>query len=272
MIFCYKRQYYHLVFMNYVSTKTYDIANGTGVRVTIFVAGCPKEPKCPNCFNPETHDFNAGKEFTEEVMNSLLEEAGKSYIHGITLLGGEPMDLRNQKGLLPYVQKFKDMNPEKDIWCFTGFHFEEILKMYRTQQLTKELLPLIDVIVDGEFIEAEKDPRLVFKGSANQRTIILFNMNQDINDRKIDLMIERANKDYTYGITLFDAEEINIEKYKTIIPILKNFKNNNPQKEILWVPNLSYEDILKLKEISIMKEFLDIIDYTYDTNSIIQKM
>ena len=157
--------------MNYITKKTYDIANGPGVRVTIFVAGCPHEPKCPNCFNPETYDFNGGKPFTENVMNELLKEAQKSHIEGITLLGGEPMDLRNQKGLLPYVKKFKELCPEKDVWCYTGFLFDDILKW--DNETTKEFLPLIDVLVDGKFVDELKDPRLAFKGSANQRTILV---------------------------------------------------------------------------------------------------
>jgi anaerobic ribonucleoside-triphosphate reductase activating protein len=157
--------------LNFIKTKTYDIANGPGVRVTIFVAGCPHEPKCPYCFNPETYDFNGGKPFTEEEMNKLLNEAQKSYITGITLLGGEPMDPRNQKGLLPYVKKFKELCPEKTVWCYTGFSFEDVMKMYETQDVTKELLPLLDILVDGKFINELKDPRLVFRGSSNQRII-----------------------------------------------------------------------------------------------------
>lgn len=157
--------------MNYIKIKTYDTANGPGVRVTIFVAGCPHQPKCPFCFNPETYDFAGGELFTEEVKNYLLEQAKKSYISGITLLGGEPMDLRNQKGLLPYVKEFKEMCPNKTVWAYTGYKYDEIYQMYLTNDITKELLPLIDILVDDKFVNDLKDPRLVFKGSSNQTII-----------------------------------------------------------------------------------------------------
>lgn len=245
--------------MNYIDTKTYDIANGTGVRVTIFVAGCPKEPKCPFCFNPETHDFNGGKEFTEEVMNDLLKEAKQSYIKGITLLGGEPLDLRNQKGLLLYVQKFKKQNPEKDVWCFTGFRFEQILNMYMSQQTTKDLLPLIDIIVDGEFIEALKDPHLIFKGSSNQRTIALFDLNKKFDDENsIKEMINRASKEYIYGICLFLDNIDDIDKMKNIIPYLKEYKSNNKDKKITLIIRDNYERIPDDSEL------VSLIDNIYD--------
>ena len=157
--------------MNYIKIKKYDVANGPGVRVTIFVAGCPHEPKCPNCFNPETYDFHGGNLFDEDVFNEFIQEAQKSHIEGITLLGGEPMDLRNQKGLLPLVKKFKELCPNKTVWCFSGFLFEDILKMYEMSEITKELLPLIDIIVDGKFVDELKSPMHVFRGSSNQRII-----------------------------------------------------------------------------------------------------
>lgn len=157
--------------MNYVSVKPYDVANGPGVRVTIFCAGCAHN--CPGCFNPETHSFEAGKPFDEAVMDKYVEEAKKSYISGITLLGGEPMDIRNQPGYLEFVKKFKAACPDKTVWCFSGFTWEELMKMYETQEVTKELLPMIDVLVDGKFVEELKDPRLVFRGSSNQRQILV---------------------------------------------------------------------------------------------------
>lgn len=159
--------------MNYITIKTYDIANGPGVRVTIFVAGCPHEPKCPYCFNPETYDFNGGKPFTKDTLQFLMESAGKEYISGITLLGGEPLDIRNQEGLLPFVKAFKEKYPEKNVWCYTGFLYEEILKMYENNDITKQLLPMIDVLVDGKFINELKDLKLSFRGSSNQRIILV---------------------------------------------------------------------------------------------------
>lgn len=157
--------------MNYLKVKTYDIANGPGVRVTIFCAGCSHH--CPGCFNPETHDFNAGEPFDENAINKYLAEAKKSYISGITMLGGEPMDIRNQPGYFEFIKRFKEECPDKTVWCFSGFTWEELMKMYESNEVTKELLPLIDVLVDGKFIEDLKDPRLVFRGSSNQRQILV---------------------------------------------------------------------------------------------------
>lgn len=158
--------------MNFIKAKTYDTANGPGVRVTLFCAGCPHVPKCTGCFNPETYDFYSGQPFTEDEMNKLLEKVAKPYIRGVTMLGGEPMDIRNQEGFLPFIKKVKEI-PNKDIWCFTGFLWEDILKMYDSNNITKELLPLIDVMVDGKFIEELHNPRLIFRGSSNQRQIIV---------------------------------------------------------------------------------------------------
>jgi len=157
--------------MNYIKIKKNDIANGPGLRTTIFVAGCPHEPKCPNCFNPETYDFNGGSAFTDDVFNDFINDAKRPNVAGITLLGGEPMDPRNQAGLLPLVKKFKEECPNKNVWCYSGFLFDDILKMYSSNDVTKELLPLIDIIVDGKFIDELKSPLLIFKGSSNQRII-----------------------------------------------------------------------------------------------------
>jgi len=159
--------------MNFIKVKTYDIANGPGVRVTVFCSGCCHNPKCPGCFNPETYDFNAGQPFDEAAINKYIAEAKKSYISGVTMLGGEPMDLRNQSGFLPFIKKFKEECPDKNVWCFSGFLWEDIMKMYESNNVTKELLPLIDIMVDGKFIEALKDPRLKFRGSSNQRQILV---------------------------------------------------------------------------------------------------
>lgn len=158
--------------MNYINYKLYDVANGPGVRVTIFVAGCPHNPKCPNCFNPETWSFESGKPFTEEIIELLIEEAKKDHIAGITLLGGEPMALKNQEGLLPYVKRFKEECPEKTVWSYTGYDYEkDILKMYKDNEITQQLIPMIDILVDGKFVEDLKNPRLAFKGSENQKII-----------------------------------------------------------------------------------------------------
>lgn len=159
--------------MKYIKVKKYDVANGPGVRVTVFASGCPHEPKCPNCFNSETWDFNSGDEFSNEIIDSLVEEASKPYISGITLLGGEPMAIQNQEGFLPFVEKFKAKNPNKTVWCFTGFLWSDIVEMSKRNDTTKKLISMIDVMVDGKYIEELKDPRLYFKGSSNQRTILV---------------------------------------------------------------------------------------------------
>lgn len=156
--------------MNYADIKKLDVANGPGVRVTIFVSGCNHH--CKNCFNKETWDFNYGKEFTNDTINEIIKELSPSHIKGLTLLGGEPFEPINQKGLLPLVKKVREIYPDKDIWAFSGFLFDKdiIEKMYKNDY-TKELLSNIDVLVDGPFVEELKNPSLKFKGSSNQRTI-----------------------------------------------------------------------------------------------------
>ena len=157
--------------MNYSEIKTPDIANGPGIRVSIFVSGCNHH--CKGCFNKETWDFNYGKPFTQETIDYILKLMEPTYINGITFLGGEPMEPVNQEGLLLLAKAIKEKYPQKTIWCFTGFLFDRDImeKMYKNSNTTKELVDLIDVIVDGQFKEELKDIRLKFKGSSNQRTI-----------------------------------------------------------------------------------------------------
>ena len=157
--------------MNYANIKYNDIANGEGVRTSLFVSGCTHH--CPHCFNPETWDFNYGNELTEEVENKNLESLKPNHINGLTLLGGEPMESANQKGLLSLVKKVKELLPNKTIWCYTGYLFdEELLKTSRARcPWTDELLSYIDILVDGEFKIDLKDITLRFKGSSNQRII-----------------------------------------------------------------------------------------------------
>ena len=159
--------------MNYAEIKNYDIANGLGVRVSLFVSGCTHH--CKGCFNPMTWDFSYGKPFTEEVQDELLEMLSPAYIDGLTLLGGEPMEPDNQRALLPFVNKVRAQYPDKNIWCYTGYKLdEELLKPSRARcEVTDELLSLIDVLVDGEFIEEQKNISLSFRGSENQRLIDL---------------------------------------------------------------------------------------------------
>ncbi len=157
--------------MNYANIKYNDIANGEGVRTSLFVSGCTHH--CKNCFNKETWDFNYGKLFDEEIQNKILNSLKPDHINGLTILGGEPMEPANQKGLIEFVKKVKSTYPNKTIWCYSGYLFDkELLSPSRAQcPWTKELLSYIDILVDGEFVEDLKDITLRFKGSSNQRII-----------------------------------------------------------------------------------------------------
>ena len=159
--------------MNYADIKRYDVANGPGVRVSVFVSGCTH--RCPGCFNEEAWDFNFGKPFTQETIDYIIDLLKPDFYKGITFLGGEPLEHVNQQGLLPLARKIREVYPEKSIWCFTGYDFEKDVlgRMINEWPETKELLSYIDVLVDGDFIEAQKDLSLVFKGSANQRHILV---------------------------------------------------------------------------------------------------
>lgn len=148
--------------MRYNKIRKMDISNGPGVRVSIFMQGCSFN--CPNCFNPETHDFAGGIEFTDDTINRVLELCKDDTIKGLSILGGEPMHPKNIAGTEALAKAFKERYPKKDVWVWSGYTFEKDLK-------DKEALKYIDVLVDGQFKEAEKDPRLQWKGSANQRVI-----------------------------------------------------------------------------------------------------
>lgn len=151
--------------MNYAALKKFDIANGPGVRVSLFVSGC--RHRCKNCFNSEAWDFSYGNPFTSDVENEILTELGKDYIMGLSLLGGEPFEPENRAALTDLLEKAKQKYPEKQVWCYTGFQFEELLK----QETAKEMLKYIDVLVDGKFVEELKSADLIFRGSSNQRII-----------------------------------------------------------------------------------------------------
>lgn len=157
--------------MNYCGIKKCDIANGLGVRVSLFVSGCTHH--CKGCFQPETWDFEYGEAFTEETEKELLDALAPSYIHGITLLGGEPFEPENQRVLVGFIKKVKEMYPQKNIWCYTGYLLdEELLKPSRAKcEVTDEMLSYIDVLVDGEFQLEKKNISLQFCGSENQRII-----------------------------------------------------------------------------------------------------
>lgn len=157
--------------MNYAEIKNCDIANGLGVRVSLFVSGCTHH--CKNCFNEVTWDFYYGKVFDEKVEEQILEYLKPNHITGLTLLGGEPMEPSNQRALLPFIKKVKETYPNKDIWMYSGYVFDkELLQESRARcEVTDELLSYIDVLVDGRFVEKLKDLSLKFRGSSNQRII-----------------------------------------------------------------------------------------------------
>ena len=175
--------------MNFCNIKYFDIANGEGVRTTLFVSGCTN--RCENCFQPETWDFAYGEEFTEETERQIIDSLAPYYVNGLTLLGGEPFEPKNQPRLLELLRKVRAEHPEKDVWCFTGFTLDgELLKdgSYPRCDVTDEMLSLIDVLVDGRYVEALKDISLRFRGSSNQRII---DMNKTREAGKIVLWNEK---------------------------------------------------------------------------------
>lgn len=147
--------------MNYAKIKPVDVANGTGVRVSLFVSGCSH--RCKGCFNPELWNYNAGREFDDIDMAQIFDMCDKPYIRGLTLLGGEPLDPKNVPTVTYLARMFKYKFPNKDLWCYTGYDITDVYDL--------EIIKHIDVLVDGEFIEELKDPRLRFRGSSNQRII-----------------------------------------------------------------------------------------------------
>lgn len=159
--------------MNYAEIKYNDVANGPGVRTSLFVSGCTH--RCKGCFNEIAWDFNYGKPFTQDTINEILESLKPPYIAGLTLLGGEPFEHSNQQGLLPLLRAVKKKFPDKNIWCFSGYLFDKDIceRMCKEYEETSEMLSYIDVLVDGKFVEELKDLMLKFKGSSNQRTILV---------------------------------------------------------------------------------------------------
>lgn len=157
--------------MNYGEIKKTDIANGPGVRVSLFVSGCTHH--CRGCFNPETWAFDYGQEFTRAVKEELFALLEPEFIEGLTLLGGEPMEPENQRVLMPFLKEVRRRYPHKTIWCYTGYLLDEQLwkESAARCEVTDDILQLLDVLVDGEFVEEEKDISLQFRGSRNQRII-----------------------------------------------------------------------------------------------------
>ena len=158
--------------MNYANIKTYSIENGTGVRVSLFVSGCTHH--CKDCFNEQAWDFEYGNPFTADTENVVIEALAPDYMAGITLLGGEPMEPVNQRGLLPLLKRIRKELPQKTVWAYTGYVYEDLLEGGRAHcEVTEELLSLCDILVDGPFIVEKKNISLRFRGSENQRIIDL---------------------------------------------------------------------------------------------------
>jgi len=148
--------------MRYSKIRKMDISNGKGIRVSIFMQGCTFN--CKNCFNKETHDFNGGEEFTDETIDRVIKLCGNESIDGLSILGGEPMHPKNIEGTTKLAKKFKETFPNKDIWAWSGFKYDEYLK-------DKEIVNYLDVLVDGQYMDELYNPRLKWKGSSNQRVI-----------------------------------------------------------------------------------------------------
>jgi len=163
--------------MRYNIIRKMDIANGLGIRVSIFVQGC--NFNCPNCFNPETHDFNGGVEFNDEVIDKILSLSRDDYIVGLSILGGEPLHPKNIDDVTKLAQKFKERYPSKNIWVWSGFTYDDIKD--------REILRYIDVLVDGRYKDELHDFRLKWRGSANQRVI---DVKKTLKNKKITLFCD----------------------------------------------------------------------------------
>ncbi len=169
--------------MNYGAIKKCDIANGVGVRTVLFVSGCTHH--CKGCFQPETWNFNYGERYTKETEDEIIESLRPDYVDGITLLGGEPFEPENQRELVKLLRRIKKELPQKTVWSFSGFTYEELTGDSRAVcEVTNEMLSMLDVLVDGEFVEAKRNISLRFRGSENQR---LIDMNKTRKEGKIVL-------------------------------------------------------------------------------------
>lgn len=168
--------------MRYHKIRKMDIANGPGIRVSIFMQGCTF--KCKNCFNPETHDFNGGKEFTDETINKILALCSSDYIVGLSILGGEPMHPKNIDGTIKLAKAFKEKYPTKSLWAWSGYLFDDIVN--------KEIFNYLDVLVDGQYKDELHHPNIEWRGSTNQRVI---DVKKTLKNKKIVLYTEEKVKE-----------------------------------------------------------------------------
>lgn len=168
--------------MNYNKIRKMDISNGPGVRVSIFVQGCTFN--CKNCFNPETHDFNGGKEFNDDTIKRVLELCDNENIEGLSILGGEPMHPKNIDGTTKLAKEFKQKYPNKNLWAWSGFEFDKYLK-------DKEVAKYLDVLVDGQYVDELRNPKLEWKGSENQRVI---DVQESLKQNKVVIFNEKAER------------------------------------------------------------------------------
>ena len=175
--------------MNYATVKKRDIANGPGVRVSLFVSGCTH--RCPGCFNEVAWDFSYGQPFDAAMEEALLEALAPDYVAGLSLLGGEPFEPQNQVALVPFLKRVREQYPQKTIWCYSGYTLEELTGKLPGRcrcEVTDEMLSMLDVLVDGRFVLAKKNIRLLFRGSENQR---LIDMNKTREQGEIVLWSDR---------------------------------------------------------------------------------
>ena len=190
--------------MHYGTVKKFDVANGEGIRTTLFVSGCTN--RCKNCFQPETWAFDYGEPFTSEVAEDIFRSMENSAVRGLTVLGGEPMEPSNQRELLPFLREFKARFPDKTLWLFTGNLYEELTGLFgehpKCLDITAELLGLVDILVDGRFEEEKKQLGLRFRGSSNQRII---DMNKTRKNGEI-VVWEGCKLDKSYSLTEKEIE------------------------------------------------------------------
>lgn len=174
--------------MYYGAVKNCDIANGIGIRISLFVSGCRNH--CPGCFQPETWAFDYGNPYTKETEDHIIELLAPEYIDGLSILGGDPFEPENQKDVLSLMRRAKKLYPEKNIWIYTGYTYEVLSsgKTHPCDIYTNDILSLTDVLIDGPFIEEKKDITLQFRGSSNQR---LIDMNETRKQGKVVLLKER---------------------------------------------------------------------------------